>query len=208
MFKFYQQQVFPKLLDQVMQLPSLMDKRRELLLAVQGDVLEIGFGTGVNLPFYQAVDHLYALEPNPSVFQLAQQRLEQAPFLVTHLAAGAESIPLADASVDHVVSTWTLCSVQSVAAVLAEIDRVLKPNGSLHVVEHVLFDAQHPHLQRLQHCLTPVQKVVADGCHLNRDIEAELIKAGFQAVQKQYFMAAGVPKIAKRMLLMRAVKRG
>ena len=208
MFQFYQQQVFPKLLDQVMQLPSLMDKRRELMLPIQGDVLEIGFGTGVNLPFYSAVDQLYALEPNRSVFALAQQRLEHAPFLVTHLAAAAEAIPLPEASVDHVVSTWTLCSVQNVSAVMAELRRVLKPNGTLHVVEHVLFDAAHPQLQRLQHWLTPVQKVLADGCHFNRNIEAEILAAGFQAAEKQYFMAAGVPKIAQRMLLMRAIKRG
>lgn len=138
LYQFYQQQIFPHLLNQVMQTASLMDKRRELLLPVAGDVLEIGFGTGINLPFYQNVEKLYALEPNQDIFKLASSRIFESNLELQHLQASAEHIPLADQSIDHVVSTWTLCSVQRLDQVLKEIKRVLKPNGTLHLVEHVL----------------------------------------------------------------------
>ena len=93
LYKLYQKRIFPHLLNQVMQTPSLMDSRRELLLPIQGDVLEIGFGTGLNLPFYQGVSTLYALEPNDDIFTLAEQRVLEAPFHVEHIQASAEKLP-------------------------------------------------------------------------------------------------------------------
>ena len=84
-YQFYQRQVFPHLLNQVMQTASLMDKRRELLLPIEGEVLEIGFGTGLNIPFYGNVDVLYALEPNPDIYHLAVERVQHAPFHVRHV---------------------------------------------------------------------------------------------------------------------------
>lgn len=206
-YKFYQQRVFPHLLNQIMQIPSFMDKRRELLLAVEGEVLEIGFGTGINLPFYQAVDTVYALEPNADVFHLAAQRIAEAPFRVQHLQARAERIPLADHSLSNVVSTWTLCSVADVHQVITEIHRVLKVGGIFHLVEHVAYDKQeHPKLKIMQDLLTPVQKVIADGCHLNRDIENELKKAGFKVLELQYDDADELPKVARRLLFARVEK--
>ena len=94
-----------------MQVPSLMDKRRELLLPIQGEVLEIGFGTGLNLPFYQNVDTVFALEPSPEIYHLALERVQAAAFEVHHVQARAEKLPFADQSLEHVVSTWTLCSI-------------------------------------------------------------------------------------------------
>ena len=205
LYKLYQQHIFPHLLNQVMQTPSLMDLRRQLLLDIFGEVLEIGFGTGVNLPFYQAVDHLYALEPNAAIFQLAQSRITAAPFLVEHIQAKAEQLPFTDNQLQHVVSTWTLCSVTNIEKSLNEIYRVLAPNGQLHVVEHVL-NRQNLNVQRLQHLLTPIQNKVADGCHLNRDIETLLLEAGFVLDEVQYIDAVGIPKIGQRMLLARARK--
>ena len=204
-YKFYQQHIFPHLLNQVMQVPSLMDKRRELLLPIQGEVLEIGFGTGLNLAFYQAVDTVYALEPNIEIYQLAAQRIHETPFEVQHIQASAEKLPFADRSLDHIVCTWTLCSIADVELALDEVYRVLKVGGTFHVVEHVLHNESH-NIQRLQNLFTPLQKRVADGCHLNRNIEQALKNADLEITELQYFDAEGIPSIGRRMLLARAVK--
>ena len=204
-YKFYQQRIFPHVLNQVMQTPSLMDKRRELLLPISGDVLEIGFGTGLNLPFYQQVNTLYALEPNPDIYHLAAQRVHEAPFEVQHIQAHAEKLPFADNSLDHIVSTWTLCSVANLETALDEIYRVLKVGGTFHLVEHVLHD-QNLYIQRLQNLLTPIQKRLADGCHLNRNIQRALTDATLELRECTYFNAVGIPKIGQRMLLARAQK--
>ena len=204
-YQFYQRRVFPHLLNQVMQTASLMDKRRELLLPIEGEVLEIGFGTGLNIPFYGNVDVLYALEPNPDIYHLAVERVQHAPFHVRHVQAHAEKLPFADQSLDHVVSTWTLCSIARLDQALAEIYRVLKPTGTLHLVEHV----KHPNsvkMQSLQTLLTPIQKCIGDGCHLNRDIERSLQQAKFKFIEKQYFDAEGIPSIAQKMLMARVQK--
>lgn len=204
-YKFYQQHIFPHLLNQVMQTPSLMDQRRELLLPIAGEVLEIGFGTGINLPFYQNVDTLYALEPNADIYQLAIKRVHESAIHVQHVQASAEKLPFADNSIEHIVSTWTLCSIKHLDQALAELHRVLKPTGTLHLVEHVLSD--RPTLQHLQNLLTPVQKRLADGCHLNRNIEQTLIDAHFSFKEKHYLDAAGVPGIAQHMLFARVQKQ-
>ena len=204
-YKFYQQRSCPHVRKQVMQTPSLMDKRRELLLPISGDVLEIGFGTGLNLPFYQQVNTLYALEPNPDIYHLAAQRVHEAPFEVQHIQAHAEKLPFADNSLDHIVSTWTLCSVANLETALDEIYRVLKVGGTFHLVEHVLHD-QNLYIQRLQNLLTPIQKCLADGCHLNRNIQRALTDATLELRECTYFNAVGIPKIGQRMLLARAQK--
>lgn len=204
-YQFYQRQVFPHLLNQVMQTASLMDKRRELLLPIEGEVLEIGFGTGLNIPFYGNVDALYALEPNPDIYHLAIERVQHAPFHVRHVQSHAEKLPFADQSLDHIVCTWTLCSIARLDQALAEIYRVLKPTGTFHLVEHV----KHPNsvkIQSLQTLLTPIQKCIGDGCHLNRDIERSLQQAKFKFIEKQYFDAEGIPSIAQKMLMARVQK--
>ncbi|MCU4368438.1 class I SAM-dependent methyltransferase [Acinetobacter courvalinii] len=204
-YQFYQRRIFPHLLNQVMQTASLMDRRRELLLPIEGEVLEIGFGTGLNIPFYGNVGTLYALEPNPDIYLLAVERVQQAPFFIKHIQSSAEKLPFATASLDHVVSTWTLCSIAQLDQTLAEIYRVLKPTGTFHLVEHV----KHPDsakIQSLQTLLTPIQKRIADGCHLNRDMERHLLQAKFKLIEKQYFDAEGIPAIAQKMLFARAQK--
>ena len=205
LYQFYQRRIFPHLLNQVMQTASLMDRRRELLLPIEGEVLEIGFGTGLNVPFYGNVDSLYALEPNPDIYQLAVERVQHAPFYIKHVQSSAEKLPFADASLDHIISTWTLCSIPQLDQALAEIHRVLKPTGTFHLLEHV----KHPDsvkIQSLQTLLTPIQKRIGDGCHLNRDIERHVLQANFQFIVKDYFDAEGIPAIAQKMLLARVQK--
>ena len=206
-YKFYQQHIFPHLLNQVMQAPSFMRSRGELLAHIQGEVIEIGFGTGLNLPFYQNIDQLYALEPNADVYLLAQQQVLQAKFPVQHIQASAEKLPFADASLDNIVSTWTMCSIANLDLALSEIYRVLKPEGTLHLVEHVQYN-DNQCLKKWQQRLTPVQKVVADGCHLDRNIELALLNANFKFNLKAYYDAYGLPKLARRMFFAKAQKAG
>lgn len=204
-YKYYQQRIFPHLLNQVMQTPSMMEGRAELIKKIRGEVLEIGFGTGLNLPFYQAVDQLYALEPNPDVYRLAQKRIFDTPFHIQHIQASAEKLPFADHSIENIVSTWTMCSIADLAQALHEIHRVLKPEGNLHLIRHVQYH-DNSALKKLQDILTPIQKVLADGCHLNRNIELELLNTGFKFSEKYYFDAEGLPKVGRRMFMARAQK--
>lgn len=205
LYRLYQKHIFPHVLNQVMQTSSLMNLRRELMLNISGEVLEIGFGTGLNLAFYQGVDTVYALEPNLDIYALAAERIQLTPFHVEHICASAEQIPMPNDHVEHIVSTWTLCSIPDLNQSLQELHRVLKPGGTLHVLEHVL-NRENLNIQRLQHVLTPIQKRVADGCHLNRDIETLLLETGFNIQHAQYINAVGIPKIGQRMLLARVTK--
>ena len=137
---------------------------------------------------------------------MAIERVQHAPFYVKHVQSSAEKLPFADASLDHIVSTWTLCSIPNLDLALAEIYRVLKPTGTFHLIEHV----KHPDsvkLQSLQTLLTPIQKRIGDGCHLNRNIEHHLLQAQFKFVEKEYFDADGIPAVAQKMLFARAQKQ-
>ena len=125
--------------------------------------------------------------------------------MVEHILASAEALPFDRDQLENVVSTWTLCSIPDLHQSLKEIYRVLMPGGTLHVVEHVL-NRQNLNVQRLQYLLTPIQKKVADGCHLDRDIETALLEAGFELDEVKYVDAAGIPSIGQRMLLARARK--
>ena len=176
-YKFYQKHIFPHLLNQVMQTPSLMDLRRELLLGVSGEVLK-WLWHRFKFTFLSRCRYCICLGTQCSNFQLAQERIDAAPFMVEQITASAEQLPFANDQLKHVVSTWTLCSIPDLEQSLREIYRVLQPGGTLHLVEHVL-NRQNLNIQRLQHLLTPIQKKVADGCHLNRDIEIALLETGF-----------------------------
>src|SRR5690606_41801374 len=139
------------------------------------------------------------LEPNPAICRLAESRIQQAAFHVEHIQANAEALPFAENSVENIVSTWTLCSIAELEHSLQEIYRVLQPGGTLHVAEHVL-NRQNINLQRLKHLLTPIQKKVADGCHLNRDMETALLETGFVLETLGHEDEEETPNIVKRRL--------
>jgi ubiquinone/menaquinone biosynthesis C-methylase UbiE len=203
MWQLYHRHIFPHILDRVMQLDSLSDARQQLLAGVSGHVIEIGFGTGLNIPYYtSAVLSLTTVDPNEYVGRLAERRMDQAPFPIQQRRLSAERMPFEDGSVDAVVSTWTLCSIPHVAQALREIRRILKPNGVFHFVEHSL--SPYPSTARWQRRLTPVQLMLADGCHLDRDMVALVEQAGFEWLEQQTFNAKQVPAIGRWMVLGRA----
>lgn len=153
--------------------------RKAMLLHAQGDILEIGFGTGLNLPFYpEHVQKIHTVDINAGMNTVARKNRASSRIEVDHYVLNAESLPFANESFDTVVSTWTLCSITNVDRTLQEIHRVLKPAGKFIFVEHGLSDEIS--VQKWQHRLTPIQKVLADGCHLDRDMEVLIRQAGFR----------------------------
>ena len=154
-----------------------MGERREALLArVEGDVLEIGAGTGWNLPHYGAATRVVAVEPDASMAKRLPEKLAQASVPVEVVTAQAESLPFPDASFDAVVSTFVLCSVEDPSRVLAELRRVLRPEGRLVLLEHVRGEGR---TARWQDHMTGLHRRLAGNCHLNRDTRTAIGEAGF-----------------------------
>jgi SAM-dependent methyltransferase len=174
----YSERVFPWLLDRALGHPAIDARRAALVGAASGDVLEIGFGSGATLPFYDAakVKQLTVVEPSEGMNRRAAGRLAASPVPVRSVPGAGEGLPFADASFDTVVTCLTLCSVDDPPQVLAEIRRVLRPGGKFLFLEHVLSDDADR--RRWQVRLTPLQKVIGVGCHLDRDTAAIVRAAG------------------------------
>jgi ubiquinone/menaquinone biosynthesis C-methylase UbiE len=167
--------------------------RRRVCLGLHGQVLEVGFGSGLNVPFYpDAVSGVTAIEPADLGWKRASERLAAATVPVRRSGLDGQSLPLPDGSCATALSTWTLCTIPDVAAALGEIRRVLEPGGTLHFVEHGL--APDERVQRWQHRLEPLQKRVFGGCHLTRPIAGLLTDAGFTITEIETFYDKGTPK--------------
>jgi ubiquinone/menaquinone biosynthesis C-methylase UbiE len=160
-----------------------MRQRAKIVPHACGRVLEVGFGSGLNLPFYDStlVQHLWALDPSQEIWALAQSRAERASFPVEFLHAPAEDVPLADHTVDTVVITYTLCTIPDVPRALGQVGRVLRSDGRLLFCEHGL--APDPRTRNWQNRLNPLWKRLGGGCHLNRDIPTLLRAGGFDTVE-------------------------
>lgn len=201
----YSQYLLPRLLDWSLADDVFSRYRKELLADVTGEVLEIGFGTGLNLSYYPPhLQKLTAIDANPGMNKLAERRIQASNICVDHQVLNGENLPIADSSFDSVVSTWTLCSITKVEKALREIHRVLKPEGRFLFVEHGL--SRDPQVQVWQRRFTPIQKVIADGCHLDRDIQ-QLIENQFKQVMVTQFRAEGLPAIAGWFYKGMAIKR-
>lgn len=181
----YYRFILPRLLDWMMSDASLSQYRQEVLANVKGRTLEIGFGTGLNLPYYpKSIPKLITVDANPGMNALAAKRIQASDIVVENHVLSGENLPFENQSFDTVVSTWTLCSIANVEQALKEIYRVLKPGGQYLFVEHGL--SHDPQMQVWQNRLTPIQKVIGDGCHLNRDIR-RLIENQFSQVTIEEF---------------------
>jgi ubiquinone/menaquinone biosynthesis C-methylase UbiE len=180
---FYAKHVLPRCIDFAMRNPETTRLRAEWLPRARGAVLEVGIGSGLNLPFYPSgVQHVYGIEPSPELAKKARRMATAIPYKVDMFLQSAESrLPLDDASIDTVVSTWTLCSISGAADALFEMRRVLKKNGELLFVEHGC--SPDPGVRRWQDRLTPFWKRVGGGCHLNRKIDELIESAGFQITE-------------------------
>ena len=176
---FYQDQIVPLLINWSMRQKNLAAYRARIIPAAEGRVLEIGIGSGLNLPFYSRnVARVIGLEPSPRLLAMARQVERTGNGSVEFIEGSAEAIPLQDASVDTVVTTWTLCSIPDALRALRDMRRVLRPGGHLLFVEHGR--APDPNVIWWQDRLTPVWKRLGGGCHLNRAIGTLIEGAGFQ----------------------------
>lgn len=176
---FYAEHVLPHLLNLAMRNQEFAAYRRRVVAAAHGRVLEIGIGSGLNLPFYGSeVNEVIGLDPSSPLLTMAERQARREHVPVTMLQGSAEAIPLDNASVDTVLTTWTLCSIPDARTALAEMRRVLKPSGELIFVEHG--KAPDKAVARWQDRLTPLWRPIAGGCHLNRPIAGLIEGAGFR----------------------------
>ncbi|MCZ7566116.1 MAG: class I SAM-dependent methyltransferase [Burkholderiales bacterium] len=176
---FYARWILPPLIDLAMRNREATRFRAELVPQARGQVLEIGIGSGLNLPHYgPAVERLYGLDPSARLLALARKRSRAGEFPVEFLERSAEAIPLADRSVDTVVCTFTLCSVPDPGAALNEMRRVLRADGTLLYAEHGL--APEPAVQRWQRRLNRYWRPLSGGCNMDRKMDALIAAAGFR----------------------------
>ncbi len=176
---FYAKWVLPHLTDLAMRNDEAARYRARIVPKARGVVLEVGAGSGLNLPYYgPCVARVMALDPSAELLRKARARAGAAGFAVDFVESGAEQIPLADHVVDAVVMTWALCSIANPARALAEIRRVLKPDGSLWFAEHGL--APESRVAAMQRRLSPLWTRFAGGCHLDRKMDELILAAGFR----------------------------
>ncbi len=191
----YATYIFPRLMDWVLRGARFQTERQRLLATARGTVLEIGFGTGLNLSHYpHTVTALYAVDPAPLLPNRVAQRVASAPFPVHLQHVTAEELPYEPATFDCAVSTFTLCTIPDPLRSLREVRRVLKPGGQFLFLEHGRSD--DPATSRWQDRLNPLQRRLACGCNLNRQIDRLVIEAGFQIKQLDRDLLPGVPRIA------------
>ena len=201
----YSQYIFPRLMDAVLSDVKIQELRKSVLADVQGNVFEIGFGTGLNLPHYSSkVIRITTVDPNPGARRLAAPRIAQSSIEVVHHTLSGESLPLENESFDAVVSTFTLCSIPNVDNAVKELWRILKREGRFHFLEHGLSD--DPRVQWWQHKLTPLNRIVGDGCHLDRNAAAIIQRNGFRIESLENFYLQKSPKASGYMYRGVAVK--
>jgi ubiquinone/menaquinone biosynthesis C-methylase UbiE len=193
MMGFYAHVIVPLLCDFGLDRPFVARYRRELLALAGGDILEIGFGTGLNLPHYPPhVRKVTAVDPNAGMYRRARRRIEQAGIAVDRRVLGGERLPFADGSFDCVVSTFTLCSIAEVAQAVREVYRVLKAGGKFLFLEHGL--SPELKVRKWQHRLNWLQMRLAGGCHLDRDMRALVSAQPFASVPIDEFYIEKIPK--------------
>ncbi|MCG3161802.1 MAG: Ubiquinone/menaquinone biosynthesis C-methyltransferase UbiE [Acidobacteria bacterium] len=196
---FYARYIFPRILDWSLGAPEFGKYRRRALEPACGETLEIGFGTGLNLPYYpEAVTKLTVIDSEDMLRERVQQRIADCPIPVTKMRLDAQGrLPFNDHTFDTAVSTLTLCSIGDTSAALAEIRRVLKPEGRFVFFEHGRSD--DPRVARRQDRFNPIQKIIGVGCNMNRRIDELIEGAGFKITNLDRFLLPKTPRLLAEM---------
>ncbi len=190
---FYSHVIFPQICDFLLSRPFVATHRRELLAQAAGNILEIGFGTGLNLPYYPAdIRKITTVDPNLGMHRLAQQRVRESGIDVDQRVLSSEQLPFEDGIFDCVVSTFTLCSIEDVNQALGEVFRVLQLRGRFLFLEHGL--CPEPSVQKWQRRLNWLERRLADGCRLDRDVRALVAAKPFSSVEIENFFLEKSPK--------------
>jgi ubiquinone/menaquinone biosynthesis C-methylase UbiE len=193
---FYDRHILPRFLDAAMSTKPITYQRKKVVPRAEGRVLEIGFGAGHNLPFYDPakVEHLWALEPAAEMRARAGERAAASPIPMEFIGLPSEKIPLDDAAADTILITYTLCTIPDVMGALAEMRRVMKPTGRMIFCEHG--EAPDDDVKRWQRRITPFWKAIGGGCHVGRPIPKLIHDAGFKVEDMQTMYLPGTPRFA------------
>jgi ubiquinone/menaquinone biosynthesis C-methylase UbiE len=192
---FYQTWILPRVIDLTMRNKEATRFRARLVPEAKGVTLEIGVGSGLNLPFYGSrVAQLYAVDPSVELLRMAKNRSGSMPFPVEFLARSGEELPIEDGSIDTVILTYTLCSIPDPAKAMSEMRRVLKPSGELLFAEHGL--SPDAAVQRWQRRLNPLWSRLAGGCNIDRKMDDLIASAGFRFVELENEYAKGPKPMA------------
>jgi ubiquinone/menaquinone biosynthesis C-methylase UbiE len=187
---FWTDEVVPRMTDKMLATRDVMNHRRVAVDGLRGDVVEIGFGSGLNVPLYPGeVTTVYAVDPSLVGRKLSAERVAASPVRVEFVGLNGEDLPLDDASVDTALSTFTLCTIPDAARAVREVYRVLRPGGTFHFLEHGL--CPDTGVARWQHRLNGVQRRVAGGCTLDRPIDRLVRDAGFEITHLHHDQLAG-----------------
>lgn len=190
---FYSRVIFPRVCELALNNRRVAGYRTQLLSEADGEILEIGIGTGLNLPHYPSrVRKITAVDPNPGMHRWAEDRIAQTSIEVDKRVLGGEALPFEQNAFDCVVSTFTLCSISEVDRALAEIFRVLRPGGKFLFLEHGL--SPDPGVQRWQRRLNGLERWVADNCHLDRDVQALIGRQPFASLRLDSFYLKKTPR--------------
>ena len=197
---FYGERVLPRIFDKICGTAASAPLRRRVCEGLAGDVVEIGFGSGHNVPYYpSAVTRVSAIEPADLAWELAGARVRASQAMVERAGLDGQSLPFADGSYDAALSTYTVCTIPDPIAALREVHRVLRPGGEFHFLEHGL--APDESVRRWQHRIEPAWKHVAGGCHLARPIVELFHEAGFTLRDVDEFYEEKAPKFGAAMTL-------
>lgn len=193
---FYENHILPHMINFACGDKAIRRQRQKIVPLARGRVLEVGMGPGLNIPFYdpERIDWVWGLEPSEGMRRKARKNLDRAPFEVRWLGLPGEQIPLDDDSVDTIVLTYTLCTIPDAQTALAQMRRVLKPDGTLLFCEHG--EAPDEKVRRWQRRINPYWRPVAGGCNLNRKIPALIETAGFNIGQMETGYLPKTPRFA------------